>query len=120
MYQNRPSFVPNVRQPGIPRACSAFCCWEIPARIWARLAEPECRRSIAALDLAEEQGLPVEWFPIPADAKISMDSGVENMDWIARVLRRLIEFTQAGGEVNLLINGIMSEHSRTGMPKPPC
>ena len=35
-----------------------------------------------------------------------MDSGVENMDWIARVLRRLIEFTQAGGEVNLLINGI--------------
>ena len=35
-----------------------------------------------------------------------MESGVENMDWIARVLRRLIEFTQAGGEVNLLINGI--------------
>src|SRR5208337_736802 len=27
-------------------------------------------------------------------------------DWIARVLRRLIEFTQAGGEVNLLVNGI--------------
>jgi hypothetical protein len=41
-----------------------------------------------------------------AGAKISMESGVENMDWIARVLRRLIEFTQAGGEVNLLINGI--------------
>jgi acetyl-CoA carboxylase carboxyltransferase component len=35
-----------------------------------------------------------------------MDSGVENMDWIARVLRRLVQFTQAGGEVNLLINGI--------------
>jgi hypothetical protein len=35
-----------------------------------------------------------------------MDSGVENMDWIARVLRRLVTFTQAGGEVNLLINGI--------------
>jgi acetyl-CoA carboxylase carboxyltransferase component len=28
------------------------------------------------------------------------------MDWIAHVLRRLVEFTQAGGEVNLLINGI--------------
>ena len=28
------------------------------------------------------------------------------MDWIARVLRRLIEFTQAGGEVNLVVNGI--------------
>ncbi len=48
----------------------------------------------------------MEWFPISAGAKISMQSGVENMDWIARVLRRLVEFTQAGGEVNLLINGI--------------
>ena len=28
------------------------------------------------------------------------------MDWIARVLRGLIEFTQAGGEVNLIVNGI--------------
>jgi acetyl-CoA carboxylase carboxyltransferase component len=28
------------------------------------------------------------------------------MDWIARVLRRLVEFMQRGGEVNLLINGI--------------
>jgi acetyl-CoA carboxylase carboxyltransferase component len=35
-----------------------------------------------------------------------MESGVENMDWIARVLRRLVEFTQERGEVNLLINGI--------------
>jgi len=58
------------------------------------------------MDLAEQMHVPLEWFPISAGAKISMDSGVENMDWIARVLRRLVEFTQAGGEVNLLINGI--------------
>ena len=77
-----------------------------PSKDLGALAEPECRRIIAALDLAEEEGLPLEWFPISAGAKISMDSGVENMDWIARVLRRLIVFTQAGGEVNLLINGI--------------
>jgi acetyl-CoA carboxylase carboxyltransferase component len=70
------------------------------------LAEAECRRIMAAIDLAEEMKVPLEWFPISAGAKISMDSGVENMDWIARVLRRLIEFTQAGGEVNLIINGI--------------
>jgi acetyl-CoA carboxylase carboxyltransferase component len=50
--------------------------------------------------------VPLEWFPISAGAKISMESGVENMDWIARVLRRLIEFTQGGGEVNLVVNGI--------------
>ncbi len=77
-----------------------------PSRDLGALAETECRLIIAALDLAEHKGVPIEWFPISAGAKISMDSGVENMDWIARVLRRLVEFTQAGGEVNLLINGI--------------
>src|SRR5437868_11232446 len=77
-----------------------------PSKDLGALAQSECRRILAALDLAEEKGVPLEWFPISAGAKISMDSGVENMDWIARVLRRLIEFTQAGGEVNLLVNGI--------------
>jgi len=77
-----------------------------PSKDLGALAEPECRRIIAALDLAEQMCVPLEWFPISAGAKISMDSGVENMDWIARVLRRVIEFTQAGGEINLLINGI--------------
>lgn len=77
-----------------------------PSRDLGALAEPECRRIMAGIDLAEQMNVPLEWFPISAGAKISMDSGVENMDWIARVLRRLIEFTQAGGEVNLIINGI--------------
>ena len=77
-----------------------------PSRDLGALAEPECRRILAALELAEAKGVPLEWFPISAGAKISMDSGVENMDWIARVLRGLIEFTQAGGEVNLVVNGI--------------
>ena len=77
-----------------------------PSRDLGALAESECRRILAALDLADEMSVPLEWFPISAGAKISMESGVENMDWIARVLRRLVEFTQAGGEVNLVINGI--------------
>jgi acetyl/propionyl-CoA carboxylase alpha subunit/acetyl-CoA carboxylase carboxyltransferase component len=77
-----------------------------PSRDLGALAEPECRRIMAGLDLAAKKSVPVEWFPISAGAKISMESGVENMDWIAQVLRRLVEFTQAGGEVNLLINGI--------------
>ncbi|HEV3510142.1 MAG TPA: carboxyl transferase domain-containing protein [Candidatus Sulfotelmatobacter sp.] len=77
-----------------------------PSKDLGALAEMECRLIIGALELASEKGIPVEWFPISAGAKISMDSGVENMDWIARVLRRLVDFTQAGGEVNLLINGI--------------
>jgi acetyl/propionyl-CoA carboxylase alpha subunit/acetyl-CoA carboxylase carboxyltransferase component len=77
-----------------------------PSQDLGAIAEPECRRILAALKLAEEKGVPLEWFAISAGAKISMDSGVENMDWIGRVLRGLIEFTQAGGEVNLVINGI--------------
>ena len=30
---------------------------------------------------------PIEWFAVSAGAKIAMDSGTENMDWISRVLR---------------------------------
>jgi acetyl-CoA carboxylase carboxyltransferase component len=70
------------------------------------LAEPECTRIIAALELADDRSLPVEWFAVSAGALISMDSGTENMDWIARVLRRLVEFTQAGGEVNVIVAGV--------------
>ncbi|MGB8011604.1 MAG: carboxyl transferase domain-containing protein [Terriglobales bacterium] len=77
-----------------------------PSKDLGALAEPECRRILAALKLAQAKNVPLEWFPISAGAKISMESGVENMDWIARVLRALIEFTQAGGEVNLVVNGI--------------
>ncbi len=77
-----------------------------PSKDLGAIAEPECRRILAALDLAQAKGVPLEWFPLSAGAKISMESGVENMDWIARVLRRLIEFTQAGCEVNLIVNGI--------------
>jgi len=77
-----------------------------PSKDLGAIAEPECKRIMAALDLAQKNHLPLEWFPISAGAKISMGSGVENMDWIAKVLRRLIEFTQSGGEVNLLVNGI--------------
>ena len=77
-----------------------------PSKDLGAIAEPECRRVLAALELAQAKGVPLEWFPISAGAKISMDSGVENMDWIARVLRGLVEFTQAGGEVNLVVNGI--------------
>jgi acetyl/propionyl-CoA carboxylase alpha subunit/acetyl-CoA carboxylase carboxyltransferase component len=77
-----------------------------PTRALGSLAEPECTRIIAALDLAEELGVPVEWFALSAGAKIAMDSGTENMDWIAAVLRRIVEFTQGGGELNVVVTGI--------------
>ncbi len=77
-----------------------------PSKELGALAEPECRRILAALDLAQAMQAPLEWFTLSAGAKISMNSGVENMDWIARVLRRIIDFTQGGGEINLVVNGI--------------
>ena len=77
-----------------------------PTRGMGNLAEAECTRINAALDLAEQMGVPVEWFAVSAGALISMDSGTENMDWIGRVLRRIIEFTQGGGEINIVVAGI--------------
>ncbi len=77
-----------------------------PSRSLGALAEPECRRINAALDLAEHMRVPVEWFAVSSGARISMSSGTENMDWISAVLRRIIEFTQAGGELNVVVTGI--------------
>ena len=77
-----------------------------PSRSLGSVAEPECRRIIQAINLAEDLQVSLEWFTISAGAKISMDSGTENMDWVARTLRRIIEFTQAGGEINVVVNGI--------------
>jgi acetyl/propionyl-CoA carboxylase alpha subunit/acetyl-CoA carboxylase carboxyltransferase component len=77
-----------------------------PTKALGALAEPECARIIAALNLAEREGLPLEWFAVSAGARISMDSGTENMDWIAHVLRRIVEFTQANGEINIVVAGI--------------
>ena len=77
-----------------------------PTRALGALAEPECRRVLAALHLARRLHAPVEWFAISAGAKISMDSGTETMDWISRALRGIVEFTQDGGEINVVVTGI--------------
>ena len=77
-----------------------------PSHDLGAIAEPECRLILGALALAREKQVPLEWFALSAGAKISLESGVENMDWIGRVLRALVEFTQAGGEVNVIVNGI--------------
>ncbi|HEV3357943.1 MAG TPA: biotin carboxylase N-terminal domain-containing protein [Pseudonocardiaceae bacterium] len=77
-----------------------------PTMSLGALSEPECSRVIAALDLAEQQGLPLEWFALSSGARISMESGTENMDWVAAALKRIIEFTQAGGEINIVVAGI--------------
>ena len=77
-----------------------------PTKGLGAVAEPECSRIIAAIDLAEQLGVPVEWFTLSSGARISMDSGTENMDWVGAALRRIVEFTQDGGEINVVVAGI--------------
>jgi acetyl/propionyl-CoA carboxylase alpha subunit/acetyl-CoA carboxylase carboxyltransferase component len=90
----------------VPEGIRRIALLSDPTQGFGNLAEPECRRVNAALAYALEHRIPVEWFAVSSGALISMDSGTENMDWIALTLRRLIEFTQAGGEVNIVITGI--------------
>ncbi|MEN3615562.1 carboxyl transferase domain-containing protein [Plantactinospora sp. ZYX-F-223] len=77
-----------------------------PTKSLGALSEPECRRVIAALDLAERMRVPLEWYTLSSGARISMTSGTENMDWVAAALKRIVEFTQQGGEINIVVTGI--------------
>jgi acetyl-CoA carboxylase carboxyltransferase component/biotin carboxyl carrier protein len=98
--------VANTFSDLIPEGITRVVMLSDPTKGLGNLAEPECRRINAALDLAEQMRVPVEWFAVSSGALIATDSGTENMDWIAATLRRLIEFTQAGGEVNIVVTGI--------------
>jgi acetyl/propionyl-CoA carboxylase alpha subunit/acetyl-CoA carboxylase carboxyltransferase component len=96
----------TTRTPLYPDGITRVVLSGDPTRGLGAVAEPECRRIIAALDLAEELGVPVEWYTLSSGARISMDSGTENMDWVGAALRRIVEFTQAGGEINIVVAGI--------------
>jgi acetyl-CoA carboxylase carboxyltransferase component len=115
--------VPVMREPGLnssnlvvgllttyteayPEGMTRVIMLSDPTRGLGNLAEPECRIVNAALALAADMGVPVEWFAVSSGALISMESGTENMDWIALTLRRIIEFTQGGGEINIVVTGI--------------
>jgi acetyl/propionyl-CoA carboxylase alpha subunit/acetyl-CoA carboxylase carboxyltransferase component len=92
--------------PLVPEGMHRVAILGDPTAGLGNLAEAECRRILAAVDLAQRMRVPVEWFALSSGARIAWDSGTENMDWIAAVLRRLVEFTQSGGEVNVIVTGI--------------
>ena len=94
------------RTAKVPEGMTRVAILGDPTRRLGALTEAECRRILGALDLAARLRVPVEWFAVSSGARIAMDSGTENMDWIGAVLRRLVEFTQDGGEVNLVVTGI--------------
>src|SRR3712207_2967082 len=74
--------------PRYPEGMTRVALFGDPTKALGTVAEPECARVVAALDLAEERDIPVEWFALSSGARISMDSGTENMDWVSRALRR--------------------------------
>jgi len=92
--------------PRYPEGITRVALFGDPTKALGTVAVRECAIVVAAIDLAEQIGAPVEWFTLSSGAKISMDSGTENMDGVARALRRLITFTQGGGEVNIVVAGI--------------
>ena len=77
-----------------------------PTKALGSLKEAECRRLIAVMDLAESEGIPLEWYALSSGAAVEMDSGTENMDWVAAALKKIVEFTQQGGEINIVSAGI--------------
>ncbi len=94
------------RTAKVPEGMTRLALMSDPTKGLGNLAEPECRRILAALDLAARMRVPVEWFAVSSGALIAMDSGTENMDWIADVLRGLVEHTQAGHEINIVVTGV--------------
>lgn len=87
-----------------------------PTRAMGAVAEAECRLVIAAIELAAERGLSIEWVAVSAGARIAWDSGTENMDWCAAVAQHVVHFTQAtgpyatidgrGGAINVIVAGV--------------
>ncbi len=77
-----------------------------PTRELGALGAAECDRICAAIDLARERGVPLEWVSVSSGARIAMDSGTENLDATARVVRRIVEFTQQGGVIHIIAAGV--------------
>ena len=78
-----------------------------PTRGMGALAAAECDRIVRGASIWPSGcALPVEWVPISSGARIAMDSGTENLDATARVVRRIVTFTQHGGVIHVIVTGV--------------
>ena len=73
------------------------------ARLARRTRVPPHHRGIGP---REEMAVPLEWYALSSGAAVEMDSGTENLDWVAAALKRIVEFTQDGHEINIVVTGI--------------
>ncbi len=90
----------------VPEGMKRVLLLSDPTRGMGALAAAECDRVMAAIDLAERLGVPVEWLPVSSGARIAMDSGTENLDATARVVRRIVTFTQNRGAIHIIVAGV--------------
>jgi acetyl-CoA carboxylase carboxyltransferase component/biotin carboxyl carrier protein len=107
--QNRAAVVFGlIRTPTdkVPEGMERVLVLSDPTRGMGALAAPECDRLVAAINLAEHRAIPIEWLPVSSGAKIAMDSGTENLDATARVVRRIVTFTTDGGTIHLIVHGV--------------
>jgi acetyl-CoA carboxylase carboxyltransferase component/biotin carboxyl carrier protein len=107
--QNRSAIVFGlIRTPTkkVPEGMLRVLVLSDPTMGMGALSAPECDRLIAAFDLAESLRVPIEWVPVSSGAKIAMESGTENLDATARVVRRIVTFTQTGGVVHIIVQGV--------------
>jgi acetyl/propionyl-CoA carboxylase alpha subunit/acetyl-CoA carboxylase carboxyltransferase component len=97
-----------IRTPttAVPEGLTRVLVLSDPTLEMGALAAPECDRLVAALDLAQKLRVPLEWVPVSGGARIAMDSGTENLDATARVVKRIVEFTQSGGVVHVIVQGV--------------
>ncbi|MGO4957173.1 ATP-binding protein [Luteococcus sp. Sow4_B9] len=117
------ALVPADREPGLntagiivadvstptpihPQGVRRIVLFGDPLKSLGSIGGAEAERIVAAIDLAEREQLPVDWFTLSSGARISMESGTENMDAVAHALRRIVNFTQDGGEINVIVAGI--------------
>ena len=92
-----------------------------PTKSLGALAEPECTRVIAALDLAERMGVPVEWFALSSGARISMDlRHREHGLGGRRTASGSSSSPRPAARSTSWWRGSTSVPSRTGTPRPRC
>jgi acetyl-CoA carboxylase carboxyltransferase component len=96
----------TTKTPKVPEGMQRVLLLSDPTREMGALSKAECDRVVAAIDLAEQRKLPLEWLPVSSGARIAMDSGTENLDATARVVRRIVTFTQTGGVIHVIVTGV--------------
>ncbi len=96
----------NSPTKAVPEGIKRVAIISNPLKSMGSLSEDECRRIIAAITLAHQKELSIYWLPVSAGAKIDFKSGTENLDWTARVLRKIVDFTEDGGMIDILIGGV--------------